>query len=372
MKLSRRSSSVRISGIRKVFELAASIKDPIDLSIGQPDFSITDAGRAAAHAAIDEGFTRYTLTQGIPELRTEVIKYYKNLHGREFDETMITCGVAGSLLCAFFALLEEGDEILIPDPAFMIYEQWAAYLGAKTVRYNTYPDFKAHPERIAPLITDRTKLIIVLSPSNPTGAVIPEEELKEIAALAKKRGILVISDEIYDRFTYDSDPTSICRFYDNVLVMGGFSKFAGMPGMRLGFALGSTELIMEMRKLQQFSFVCAPSVSQKIGVAMMNEDFTATLNRYREKRDLVYDGLKDNFKIEKPGGAFYCFPQVPWGTGKEFCECAIKNKVLVIPGGEFSSQDTHFRISFATENTKLLKGIEILNALAKDPDACKL
>ncbi|MDZ7816779.1 MAG: aminotransferase class I/II-fold pyridoxal phosphate-dependent enzyme [Planctomycetota bacterium] len=369
MKLSSRSDRVTVSGIRKVFELAASIEDPIDLSIGQPDFSVPEVGRQAAHKAIDEGFTRYTLTQGIGELRQKVKDYYKNLHGVEFEQSIVTSGVAGAVLLAFFSLLEEGDEILIPDPAFMLYEQWANFLGAKTVRYNTYPDFRAYPERIEAAITDRTKLLIVLSPSNPTGAVLPDSDIRKIAEIAKKHDLLVLSDEIYDRFTYDSEPTSICRYYDNVLCMGGYSKFAGMPGMRLGYALGKEELIGCMRKLQQFSFVCAPSVSQKIGVAMLDADFTPTLERYRRKRDIIYDGLKDNFDVEKPGGAFYIFPKAPWGTGTEFAEYAIKNKVLIIPGGQFSAQDTHFRLSFAADDATLHKGIDVLNRLAKEPPA---
>jgi len=367
VKFSKRSDAIKISGIRKVFELGATIEDPIDLSIGQPDFSIPDIGKKEAHKAIDEGFTRYTLTQGIQPLREKVAEYYRRLHGVTFDEVMITCGVAGGIVNAFFALLEEGDEILVPDPAFMIYEQWANFLGAKVVKYDTYPDFRAHPERIAELVSPRTKILIVLSPSNPTGAVFTEDELRRIAAVADKHGVLVISDEIYDRFCYDSEPLSISRFCDNVLVLGGFSKFAGMPGMRLGYALGPRDLIMEMRKIQQFSFVCAPSVSQRIGVVMMDYDFSATRDRYRRKRDIIYEGLKDKYEIVKPGGAFYCFPKVPWGDSWSFCEHAVKHKLLVIPGGEFSDRSTHFRISFATTDEKLRRGVEILNYLADNP-----
>jgi len=369
VRLSNRASAIKISGIRRVFELGATIKDPIDLSIGQPDFSIPEIAKAEAHRAIDEGFTRYTLTQGIPALRGKVAEHYVNHYGVNPEEVMITAGVAGGVLTAFFALLEEGDEIIIPEPAFMIYEHWANFLGAKAKKYDTYPDFQPRPEDIEKLITPKTRLILILSPSNPTGSVISEDNLKQIAAIAVKHDILIISDEIYERFCYDSEPTTISKFYKNVLIMGGFSKFAGMPGMRLGFALGPKDLIMEMRKIQQFSFVCAPSVSQRIGTVMMDYDFAPTLARYRTKRDIIFNGLKDRFKMTKPAGAFYAFPEAPWGTSTQFVEFAIKNKVLVIPGKEFSERDTHFRISFATEDCILKKGIDILNSLADNPPA---
>jgi aspartate/methionine/tyrosine aminotransferase len=367
LRLSNRAQAIKASGIRKVFELGATIKDPIDLSIGQPDFSIPDVAKAEAHKAIDEGYTRYTLTQGIPQLISKVNEYYLKNYGVKAEETVITAGVAGALCTAFFSLLEDGDEIIIPDPTFMMYEQWANYLGAKAVKYNIYPDFHPNADEIESLITPRTRLILILSPSNPTGGVVPEETLKKVAKIAAKHNILVISDEIYERFCYDSAPTTISKFYKNVLIMGGFSKFAGMPGMRLGYALGPKELIMEMRKIQQFSFVCAPSISQRIGVVMMDYDFTETLNRYRVKRDIIFKGLSPLFKLVKPEGAFYAFPQAPWGTSTQFVENAIKNKVLIIPGKEFSERDTHFRISFAADDDKLRKGIEILNALAENP-----
>ncbi len=367
MKLSKRSEEIKISGIRKVFELGATIKDPIDLSIGQPDFAVPDFAAEVGARALKEGFTRYTLTQGIAPLREKVAEYYQKTHNVKFEECFITCGVAGGILNAYFSLLDEGDEVIIPDPAFMIYEQWVRFLGAKVVRYNTYPDFRAYPERIAELVTPKTKIIMVVSPSNPTGIAMTDDELKKIAAIAEKHNILVISDEIYDRFSYDAPPTSIAKYTDKVLVLGGFSKFAGMPGMRLGYALGKSELIMSMRKIQQFSFVCAPSVSQMIGVAMMDFDFAPTLERYRVKRDILYNGLKDKFVVNKSTGAFYAFPQVPWGNSMSFCEQAIKHKVLIIPGSEFSSRATHFRISFATTDEKLKQGIEILNHLADNP-----
>ena len=367
MKLSRRSEEIKISGIRRVFELGATIKDPIDLSIGQPDFSIPEIAAIEGKKALDEGFTRYTLTQGIQPLRDKVNEYYKKTHGVSFEECFITCGVAGGIITSFFSVLEEGDEVLLPDPVFMIYEQWVRFLGGKVVRYDTYPDFKAYPDRVEKLITPKTKIMMIVSPSNPTGVVFEDSDVRKLANIAKKHNLLVISDEIYDRFCYDSEPTTVAKYYDNVLVMGGFSKFAGMPGMRLGYALGNKDLIMAMRKIQQFSFVCAPSVSQRIGVVVMDYDFGPTRDRYREKRDMLYNGLKDRFEITKPNGAFYAFPRVPWGDSTSFCETAIKHKVLIIPGSEFSLRNSHFRISFATSNDKLAKGIEILNYLADNP-----
>ena len=365
--MSKRSALINVSEIRKVFELGAKLEDPINLSIGQPDFSIGVDEKAEAHRAIDEGYTRYTLTQGIEPLRDKIARHYQDTYGVSTDKVMITSGVSGAIVTAFFALFEEGDEILLPDPVFMFYEQWARFLGVTVAKYDTYPDFQGHPERIEQHITSKTKVMLVLSPSNPTGAVFSDDDLKRIAEIAERHNILIITDEIYERFTYDDEPTTIAKYTDNVLIMGGFSKFAGMPGMRLGYALGKEDLIMEMQKIQQFSFVCAPSVSQRIGIVCLDSDFTPTLDRYRVKRDIIFNGLKDNFKMVKPGGAFYAFPEVPWGDSQSFCEEAIRNNVLIIPGSAFSNKNTCFRISYANTDEKLKQGIEVLNRLAENP-----
>jgi aspartate aminotransferase/aminotransferase len=195
--------------------------------------------------------------------------------------------------------------------------------------------------------------------------VVPVETLRELAKLTAERGILLISDEIYRAFHHDATPNSAAEFNPDVLVVDGFGKAYGITGWRLGFAHGPKRLLDEMAKLQQFTFVCAPSMVQHAGVAALDFDTTPFAKEYRRKRDLVVGALKDIYEIVIPGGAFYVFPKAPWGTGTEFVAEAIKNNLLIIPGGTFSKRDTHFRVSIAASDETLQRGIDILKRLAR-------
>ena len=203
------------------------------------------------------------------------------------------------------------------------------------------------------------------TPSNPTGAVIDAATQKQLADLCRERGVLLVSDEIYRAFHYDSAPGSPASHDPNVLVIEGFGKTYGMTGWRLGWAHGPKRLIQEMAKFQQFTFVCAPSVVQHAGVAAMGYDVSGIVADYRQKRDLMIAGLKDDYEIAVPGGAFYLFPKVPRGTGAEFVAKAIRHNLLVIPGGVFSKRDTHIRISYAAPDDVLNRGIDVLRKLAR-------
>jgi aspartate aminotransferase/aminotransferase len=189
--------------------------------------------------------------------------------------------------------------------------------------------------------------------------------LRDLAVLAREKGVLLISDEIYSAFTYDQPFCSPADFNEDVLVFDGFSKSYGMTGWRLGYAHGPRRLIEEMVKLQQFTFVCAPSMVQWAGIAALDYDVSAFVKQYREKRDRIYDGLKDRFEFAMPDGAFYLFPKAPHRSGTEFVAEAIRNNLLVIPGNVFSRRDTHFRISYAADERTLDQGIDILNRLAR-------
>jgi aspartate aminotransferase/aminotransferase len=190
------------------------------------------------------------------------------------------------------------------------------------------------------------------------------ESLRDLANLAAKHGILLVSDEVYRVFCYDQPFVSPAEFNEDALVIDGFSKAYGMTGWRLGFAHGPRRLIEEMIKLQQFSFVCAPSMVQYAGVAAWDYDVSAIVSAYRSKRDRIYQGLKDNYELARPEGAFYAFPRAPGGSGTAFVAEAIRNNLLLIPGGIFSTKDSHFRLSYAAEESTLDRGIEILNRLA--------
>ena len=194
--------------------------------------------------------------------------------------------------------------------------------------------------------------------------MIPNEELPRIAALAKERDLVVISDEIYDFFTYDGVPESIGPLYPPTLVMGGFSKSYAMTGWRLGYVAGPERIIGEMTKLQQFSFVCAPSFAQFAGLTALETDTTAHAEAYRRKRDMMYEGLTEaGYDVVMPGGAFYIFPRVPWGTDEAFVTQAIRNQLLIIPGSVFSERSTHMRISYAASDETISQGLDVLRRL---------
>jgi len=366
--ISNRAKRVDSSGIRKVFELAAKIEDPINLSIGQPDYDVPEELKQVAIEAIKKGFNKYTLTQGIGELREKVLNYVEKTKGHRFeqDEVIITSGTSGGLFLALISILDAGDEVIVFDPYFVMYKHLVNLIDAKPVIVDTYPDFRINKDILRKAITSKTKAIIVNSPANPTGYVYTEEDMKTIISIAKEKNILVISDEIYDGFVYDSSFLSPITLYDNVLILGGFSKTYAMTGWRVGYAVGNRDLIREMIKIQQYSFVCAPAPFQYAAVAALDMDTSMFRESYRRKRDIIYEGLKENFNIVKPSGAFYVFPGLKKGDASSFVEKAIQNKVLIIPGNVFSEKNTHFRISFAAPDDVLKMGVDVLNRLAKE------
>jgi aspartate aminotransferase/aminotransferase len=376
--LADRMKYIDSSGIRKVFALAAQMKDPINFSIGQPDFDTPEAIKREAIQAIERGVNKYSQTAGDEELLAKIGGGLKAEFGWEKPKLMITSGVSGGILLSFLALINPGDEVIIPDPYFVMYKHLVNMLGGKCVFVDCYPDFKVDPGRIEDAVTDKTKMIIINSPSNPTGAVLGGEQLKDIADIASKNNIIVLSDEIYEKFSYDGPCESIVKYCDRAILLRGFGKTYGVTGWRLGYAAAHStdsasspqtgsevgEIIDQMIKIQQYTFVCAPSPFQKAIAAAMDYDVTSIVNAYRKKRDLIYEGLKDKFEIVKPAGAFYAFVKAPGGQASKFVEKAIANNILVIPGNVFSEKDTHFRISYATSDDKICKGIEILRKMA--------
>jgi aspartate/methionine/tyrosine aminotransferase len=363
--IASRMAHIESSGIRKVFELARSLKDPVNLSIGQPDFDVPQPIKDAAHDAIERGANGYTVTQGIAELRAQLTAQVQRHYRHADRELFITSGTSGGLVLALCCTVNPGDEVILFDPYFVMYPHLVELAGGKSVYVDTYPDFAIDPDRVRAAITPRTKAILVNGPGNPTGRSPSREVLRELAVLARDKGVLLISDEIYSAFCYDQPFCSPAEFNEDVLVFDGFSKTYGMTGWRLGYAHGPRRLIEEMIKLQQFTFVCAPSMVQWAGLAALGLDVSEIVKSYRQKRDRIYLGLKDRFEIQKPDGAFYLFPKTPHGTGTEFVAEAIRNNLLVIPGNVFSRHDTHFRISYAAADRTLDRGVEILNRIAR-------
>ncbi|MCE5266577.1 MAG: pyridoxal phosphate-dependent aminotransferase [Planctomycetaceae bacterium] len=354
------------SGIRKVFDLGAKLKDPINLSIGQPDFDVPEVVQRAAIEAIQGRKNGYSLTQGIGPLREKLGSQVRQEYGHDDRDLFITCGTSGGLMLALMVLVNPGDEVIVFDPNFVMYDSLSAVIGGKVVYVDTYPDFQIDLNRLSDAITPRTKAIIFNSPGNPTGMVASEEVVRGLAELAARRNVVLISDEIYRAFCYDRPFVSPAKYNPQTLVVDGFSKTYGMPGWRLGFAHGPSAIIREMLKLQQYSFVCAPHPLQWAAATAMDMDVKPYIDAYRGKRDRIVEGLAGYYELVAPGGAFYAFPKLPWGTGMEFVTEAIeKYQLLVIPGNVFSRHDTHFRISYAAGDAVIERGIEALRKLAR-------
>ncbi len=363
--IAERTASFDSSGIRKVFDLAANMTDPINLSIGQPDFDVPDEVKQAAIDAIEGGRNGYALTQGMPILRDKLQTQIDDEYGQKDRKVFVSSGTSGGLVLTMLSMVNPGDEVIIFDPYFVMYTSLVKLVGGKPVVLGTYPDFKIDIDKVADAITDKTKLILLNSPANPTGIVAKKEEVAALAKLAAEKNIAIVSDEIYRLFTYDDSFASPASYNENTIVIDGFSKSYGMTGWRLGFVHGPSAVIDTMIKLQQYTFVCAPQPVQWAGAVAMEVDMTDHVNAYRGKRDKLIDGLSDLYEIAKPEGAFYVFPKAPWGTGSEFVAKAIENNLLIIPGNIFSGQDTHFRISYAASDATIDRGIEVLRKLAK-------
>jgi len=387
-----RSRAIDASGIRRIFALAATLDNPINLSIGQPDFPVPKIVRDAASEAVESGVNGYTPTQGHPALLKRICSWLKAdldwdapAVGTPSDSpaaTFVTTGTSGALHLAYMALLNPGDECIIGDPYFVSYPHLATMCGATAVKVDTYPDFRLTAERVEPLLNDKTKFVLLNTPSNPAGVTLTTDECVELRELCASRGVLLISDEIYDEFVFSDGLTDSCandkntkRFptpargpaaSESVLLIRGFGKTYGCTGWRLGYASGPRAVIDEMAKLQQYTFVCAPSPLQAGASVCFDADMRPTVAEYEQRRDMILSRLSGLTTIASPSGAFYAFIEVPEHlamTGTQFAEKLIERNVLVIPGGAFSERDTHFRVSFATDPAKLKAGLEIIAEL---------
>ena len=364
--LADRTAKFDSSGIRKVFDLAAKMSNPINLSIGQPDFAVPDAIKEAAIAAIRADKNGYSVTQGVAPLREKLQQRVDAELGHADRRVLVTSGTSGALVLAMLALVNPGDEVIVFDPYFVMYPALVGMVGGTPVFVDTYPDFRIDPARVAAAITPRTKLILLNSPANPTGAVAGEAEVRALADLAAEHNIALISDEIYREFCYDAPLVSPTRWNEQTIVIDGFSKTYGVTGWRLGFVHGPSAIIDKLTMLQQYTFVCAPHPLQYAALAAMDVDMSQHVADYRHRRNLVVDGLEQaGYEVANPGGAFYVFPKVPNGTGSDFVTRAIANELLIIPGNVFSGRDTHFRISYAASEATIERGLAVLQKLVE-------
>jgi aspartate/methionine/tyrosine aminotransferase len=362
--VSRRSEQIDASGIRKVFDLAAQLKNPCNLSIGQPNFDVPEEVKRATIEAIQDGRNSYTQTQGIGELREALAQEFVD-RGIPQESLFVTSAVSGGFLLALMATCDVGDEIVVPDPYFVFWKGLAQVQGVTPKFIDTYPDFRWTREKLEAAITPKTRAIVISSPANPTGVAASEEELRMIAEVAGEHDLWVIYDEIYRHFIYDSPHLDMSRYYAKTITLGGYSKSHSMTGWRVGYAAGPDEVIGQMLKLQQYSFVCAPTPAQWGALAAIDVSMERQVADYRAKRDYMVEQLSSQYNLASPDGAFYLFVEAPEGEkGSEFVMRALQDELMLVPGNVFSEQDTHFRISYAADQATLERGAEILQRLA--------
>ena len=361
-------SELQPSGIRKFFDIVAESPDAISLGVGEPDFDTPQEGRDLAARMIGKGATQYSANKGMIKLRKLVSEYYSTRYGIPYSpekEIIVTVGGSEGIDLTLRATLEKGDEVLIPSPSYVSYSPCVLLAGGKPVPVPCYEEnnFRVQAEDIDRLCTEKTKVLVLPYPNNPTGAILEEEDLKKIAEVCIKRDILVLSDEIYSELTYTEKGhvsiASIEGMKERTLVINGFSKAFAMTGWRLGYVCGPEPIIYCMYKIHQYVIMCAPTPSQYCGIACLEsglEDGFAAVARMKEQYDfrrrfLLSELKKAGKDCFEPQGAFYAFPSVKkFGmTGEEFAnELFRKEKVAVVPGGAFGDSGKYnVRISYA-------------------------
>ncbi len=377
MKFSNRTSYIDISGIRKMFELSSG-KDIINLGLGEPDFPISEESKKAISKAVEDDFTHYTPGKGIPELRGEIAKRISEggLYS-DPENIIVTSGASEALEISLLALLDEGDEVLVPDPGFVSYRPLTRIAGGVPTPYGVYEkdSFEPLPESVREKISQRARAIILNSPGNPTGAVSKERDVREIAEIAVENDLFIVSDEVYERLIYEGSNHSPGRYSDNSIVVNSFSKTYAMTGLRLGYVSAREEIIEEMLKIHQYVQASTCSLSQAAAVSALRsgEDYTDGMRKeLRIRRDLMVDLLREieGVSCVRPRGAFYVFANFSdYGGSGELSMKILKDaKVIVTPGTAFGENgEGYLRFSFGTSREKISEGIErIKRLLSKD------
>lgn len=370
-KLAEKVLNIKPSGIRKFFDLVAEKKGVISLGVGEPDFDTPWHIRDEGIYAFEKGRTFYTSNSGLKELRIEICNYLKRKFNLTYDplmETLVTVGGSEAIDLAFRALINEGDEVIIPEPCYVSYKPCAILANAKPVVIDLKAenDFRLTAKELRDAITDKTKILVLAFPNNPTGAIMERKDLEEIAKVVIEKDIYVVSDEIYAELTYKGKHISIAEIdgmRDRTILINGFSKAYAMTGWRLGYACGPKEIVQQMTKIHQFAIMCAPTVSQYAAVeALKNGDSDIEMMKeaYNQRRQFLLNSFKEmDIPCFEPYGAFYVFPCIKkYGmTSEEFAMKFLEEEnVAVVPGTAFGDSGEGFlRISYAysIENLKV-------------------
>lgn len=372
--LNQRIQSVKPSGIRKFFDIAAQMDEVISLSIGEPDFVTPEHIRAAGIASLNAGKTAYTANFGLIELRREISKYLSNSFNVDYDpndEIIVTVGGSEGIDIVLRALIEEGDEVLVPEPAFVCYAPLSTlqYGVAKPIPTKAENGFKLMPEELKAAITPKTKALILSYPNNPTGATMNREEYMAIAEVLKDTDIIVIADEIYAELSYNNKHTSFAAIpgmRERTVLVSGFSKAFAMTGWRLGYCCAPREMTQYFGRVHQFAIMSAPTPAQYAGLEALKNGLPDTeymRNEYNERRKYLYKELLDmGFECFEPEGAFYIFPNVSKfaSSSDEFCRDLLEKKhVAVVPGSAFGEcGEGHVRISYAASMDSIKEAVK--------------
>lgn len=376
--LSERVKIVKPSGIRKFFDIVATMEGAISLGVGEPDFETPWQIRRAGITSLEKGKTFYTSNWGLAELRAEIAKNVQRKYGLTYDaqkEIIVTVGGSEAIDNAIRSFINPGDEVLIPEPSFVCYTPLTVMAGGTPVALPTVAEdhFKVTPERLRAAITPRTKLLVLPFPNNPTGAIMTRKELEAIADVLRETNILVLSDEIYCDLTYQGDHVcfaSVDGMRERTIVINGFSKSYAMTGWRLGWAMGPKELIAPICKIHQFGIMSAPTTAQFAGIEAMRsgeDDVQRMKRQYDMRRRYLVGELRDmGLDCFEPLGAFYVFPSIR-STGlssEEFCNRLLEQqKVAVVPGNAFGeSGEGHVRISYSYSMAHLREAVRRMRA----------
>lgn len=372
-RLSQRVQAVPPSGIRRFFDIAAMLPDVISLGIGEPDFVTPDSIRAAGIRSIEAGYTAYTSNSGLIELREALTDHLQHLYGVEYhpDQLLITVGVSEAMQNTMLAILDPGDEVIIPEPCFVAYAANVQFAGGVPVHVPTSMDdaFQVSGAAIRAAVTPRTKAILIGYPNNPTGAVMSRERLLEVAAVAEEYDLLVISDEIYDRLVYGVEHTCFAALpgmAKRTVLLGGFSKAYAMTGWRLGYLAAEEEITGAVRKIHQYAIMSAPTAAQYAAIEAVRsgeDEVQRMCSEYDRRRRVIVDGFRAiGLPTFEPQGAFYAFPQIAHlgVSATEFCEGLLEQEqVAVIPGDAFGPSGAGFvRACYATSLPKIETALE--------------
>ncbi len=376
--LNKTVTDIKPSGIRKFFDIAATMDDVISLGVGEPDFQTPWQIRKAGINSLQRGRTKYTSNKGLDKLIREISSYMKRKYSLSYspkDEIFVTVGGSEAIDACIRAIIAPGDEVIIPLPSYVCYEPITRLAGGVPVIINTKAenDFKVTAEELKNAITDKTKALILPYPCNPTGAIMEREDIEALAEVLKDTNIIVLSDEIYSELTFSGKPhaaaASIDGMFERTVTINGFSKAFSMTGWRLGFACGPKEIIKQALKIHQYAIMCAPTTSQHAAIEALkscDDDVEYMLKEYNMRRRMMVAGFnKIGLECREPKGAFYAFPSIKSTgmTSDEFCEKLLESKkVAVVPGNAFGESGEGFiRASYcySVEHiTEALKRIE--------------